>query len=1373
MKENSMSIDYLLNHKLNKLSQYVDIAHLKTIKKAFLSKRKKNKQVILDNEVEIFIHFLFEHVEDHIEEAKKLTRLLQDFRKQLSHAFTAHDREKVILAYAYSFHPSKEEQKNDQQAFKRWFDEDALAERIQTRISYIHRHAIVSLERILTSIDILINEQEASDILWKNFDFNAQFLQLLQYRQEPLLTYEIFKILVNIAQYFKVSQNIHLLDEKIFAFIYRIALSTKEDVWIQNHAIEFLASTKLSFFLSVVKIHSADYREDDSIFVRHKIASLAFKYVGESDLLLSIIQDVIIKDPSPYVRQAISKALPFIEHPQLHNLKEILILNDPDKSVRALSITQSLKSTDYQKEFQTLIWRSLLSESDPFVLKTSLFCIRKLTENSIQSTIPDTLFMSSSINKLSSLMQIDIPISLKRYTAMTREFVWVCSSVERYTIYQELYIFVQNIPVGKGNKLPKEFSNINEEELYRILSVVAQNDFSLELKRTLWNNLFLYRSERFGRRLWRILYEFFNPSPDKRQAFIHTIARIYEGTHHFPSSILAEQAPTKVPGEPYYIPEEESWRPYIPLPDHFLSSLKQSTLRIHPYKIYSSDGVTSIQAPRFFLNRLRIYAILSWNYARIARLRNWKEDSTEAPSAYISVMRKLGFETYFSPYIKEDKSTTKFFSLALPLPFISPDTQEAIGNYFISAYENTLSDLVLFLITIFSFFFIRHVIISRKIIKARKNIPLSIGGWGTRGKSGTERLKAALFNSLGMKVFSKTTGNEAMFLHADSFERMREMFLFRPYDKATIWEQADTVLLADKLHVDVFLWESMGLTPSYVEVLQQRWMNDDIATITNTYPDHEDIQGPAGINIPQVMTNFIPKHSILVTSEEIMYPILKAHAKTVDTKSFSTGWLEAGLIAPDILSRFPYEEHPYNIALVLGMAEQLDINEDVALKAMADNIVPDLGVLKAYPPANVNNRTLLFINGMSANERFGALGNWHRMGLDKIDEDKEPHTFITTVINNRADRVSRSRVFASMVVEDIVADCHILIGSNLSGFHSYLEQSWLDYQKKLSLAPDENHSSSDILKNYAKKFRIIRNPDQLKRRLEIMLDAYDIKSEKKEHVLQQCHDLKALKLLLKEEIEIFDFYSRFNEEYEEFKDLLDQSEEKITIDILDKNFRTLLWKWLKGRIIFITNYHATGNEIVQAISQHTPPGMQNKIIGMQNIKGTGLDFAYRWVAWNHCYQICQAIQSTDNTTIRQGIDALATFNDHGPLTLELTQASIEIAKKSIATQNEYYQAQIQLIESTLQEAKNKSFQLSTEGSLQVSYSKKWIQGILEMTESFLDAGDAIKRRKKANRIYKDLVNHHISHKRAALELQKITKRQKGGWFVQKFEKDLR
>jgi hypothetical protein len=59
--------------------------------------------------------------------------------------------------------------------------------------------------------------------------------------------------------------------------------------------------------------------------------------------------------------------------------------------------------------------------------------------------------------------------------------------------------------------------------------------------------------------------------------------------------------------------------------------------------------------------------------------------------------------------------------------------------------------------------------------------------------------------------------------------------------------------------------------------------------------------------------------------------------------------------------------------------------------------------------------------------------------------------------------------------------------------------------------------------------------------------------------------------------------------------------------------------------------------------------------------------------------------------------------------------------------------------------------------------------LIELIEAFRDAGDAIKRRKQANRIYKDLVDGRISHERAAMELQALNKRQKGGWLVSQFD----
>jgi len=55
--------------------------------------------------------------------------------------------------------------------------------------------------------------------------------------------------------------------------------------------------------------------------------------------------------------------------------------------------------------------------------------------------------------------------------------------------------------------------------------------------------------------------------------------------------------------------------------------------------------------------------------------------------------------------------------------------------------------------------------------------------------------------------------------------------------------------------------------------------------------------------------------------------------------------------------------------------------------------------------------------------------------------------------------------------------------------------------------------------------------------------------------------------------------------------------------------------------------------------------------------------------------------------------------------------------------------------------------------------------VIQKLEKFLDIGDAVARRKKADLIYDDLAALRISHSKAAVELQALTKRQKGGWLV--------
>jgi hypothetical protein len=570
----------------------------------------------------------------------------------------------------------------------------------------------------------------------------------------------------------------------------------------------------------------------------------------------------------------------------------------------------------------------------------------------------------------------------------------------------------------------------------------------------------------------------------------------------------------------------------------------------------------------------------------------------------------------------------------------------------------------------------------------------------------------------------------------------------------------------------------MGLNPAYVKILQRHWMRDDIATLTNTYPDHEDIQGPAGINIPDVMTRFIPERTRLLTSEEQMRPILAHAAAGLRTGFRAVGWLEAGLLPPDVLKRFPYEEHPYNIALVLALAAELGIDPDFALKEMADRVVPDLGVLKTSPPAVLRTRRLEFSNGCSANERHGCLNNWLRLGFDRQDPDAEPGVWITTVVNNRADRIPRSRVFAGILVNDISADRHFLIGGNLSGLVTYIRESWDEAVRELTLWPETGGGGPEgplqVLEAMARRFRQPVREETIRARLRVMLRGMETAEGKLQSEEALWSDPGALRERLTrggidahlsdQVVAHLSADLQARQEYLAFAERLRQAPPGKHAE-LDRAFRDLLWTWFEKKIVVISNYYAPGDQIIDRICEETPPGFANRVMGIQNIKGTGLDFVYRWEAWHACHRFCTLLRSPDAAQAEQGLRELAGFHDYGLLSEAFVRETVEAVRQAPWAQREEVQAQLRLILAHLEE----KMVHVREGVKQTAASTGWLAGVCSWVEAFLDPADAVRRRKRANQIYKDLAAERISHERAALELQGFNKRQKGGWLLKKLE----
>jgi hypothetical protein len=576
----------------------------------------------------------------------------------------------------------------------------------------------------------------------------------------------------------------------------------------------------------------------------------------------------------------------------------------------------------------------------------------------------------------------------------------------------------------------------------------------------------------------------------------------------------------------------------------------------------------------------------------------------------------------------------------------------------------------------------------------------------------------------------------------------------------------------------------MALTPTYVRILQHQWMRDDYATITNTYPDHEDIQGPAGYNIPLVMTEFIPRNGNLVTTEEQMLPILSAASARSNTSIKGIGWQQAELIAQDVLERFPYEEHPYNIALVVALAEEMGIDPDFTVKEMADRVIADIGVLKAFPPSRVRERTLQFINGMSANERFGTLSNWRRMEFDSHDPLDNPETIISTLINNRADRISRSQMFAKIVVEDLMADYHFLIGSNLEGMMGYILEALDGFLEKLSLSISSDNSREDpamIFQQIARRQRVPTDPVEIRRRLETILGDLSITFQD-DTIDTLMGDMSELEQLLKthqtnaaiigETITYIEHLKAKHEQYQNFRKKLETVEPE-TVERLDKEMRALVHSWFIEKIVIVDDYHATGDQVIDEICRKTPPGLFNRIMGLQNIKGTGLDFVYRWQAWESCWHLCHQLAEADGPDFKKALSELSAFQEYGVLSEEQISSTCETVQNKSVAQTEQYQAELALIMANMEAALDKIRRDQLSVNKKSGRSLIFAEKLAHFIESLLDSGDAVKRRRLANRIYKDLAHERISGERAAKELKALNKRQKGGWLWARIQRQLR
>ena len=930
------------------------------------------------------------------------------------------------------------------------------------------------------------------------------------------------------------------------------------------------------------------------------------------------------------------------------------------------------------------------------------------------------------------------------------------------------------------------------ELLGQLLAFHAREDFGL-YARAVTGGYRVTRGASLGRRWWRLLNEVLRPTPYKRQDQLHSIGRRFDGELRAPSPLLAESTPT-IPGEPVEVSALVGWGSFVPTVDDLLSV---ALFRPRPVVIFTAAGSTRITPPPTFAGRLRARWFLGTRYPALAELRRASLAPTDAKGAsrYLEQLRTLGFEVVQHPHVTQEATEQREAPVpaavagAFPLLLATqlPDWLSELRAYALTPADNTLPELGLAVSALGLWLLMSNLVQRERIRRDRQRLPLVMGGWGTRGKSGTERLKAAMLGAQGVALVAKTTGCEAMFIHHAPGLEPCEIFIHRSYDKATIWEQRDLLSLAAALRCDAFLWECMALSPPLVRVLQRHWMQDDLSTLTNAYPDHEDIQGPAGHDVARVISQFIRPGGTVFTSEDQMLPILRAEANAVGAQLTHVGWRDELLIGGDLLARFPYQEHPRNIALVRGVATELGLDPELATADMADQIVPDLGVLKTYPKAEHRGRSLTFVNGMSANERTGFLSNWKRTGFDA--PRTESARWLVTVVNNRQDRVARSKVFAEIIVGDAAADRHVLIGTNLSGLRNYVRESLERWLTGNALMRDDDGAGEvealarQRLAAMAAQLRVgACSTDALGRELAALsgepleptvLERWVAQARARAEKLAVEGDLGGLRLeITLEQMAKILPETALTSEARQFavRSLsrrallhalahrcgLETSPEAraVTVAIQRQIHRELL----EEMIVSVNESSATGDQIIDQIARSCPPGADAQVMGIQNIKGTGLDFVYRFVRLDEVDGLTRGLASATPAQAESVAARLAKRVDFGMLDAALAGGALAEAATRVGGP----------VAATLQDTAARLASLADQKRVAAAQPPGGSRaGWLRVLGRMLDPLDAIWRRRRADAVLGALAAGLISHPRAAAEMRSLVAREKGGWLLAK------
>lgn len=299
-----------------------------------------------------------------------------------------------------------------------------------------------------------------------------------------------------------------------------------------------------------------------------------------------------------------------------------------------------------------------------------------------------------------------------------------------------------------------------------------------------------------------------------------------------------------------------------------------------------------------------------------------------------------------------------------------------------------------------------------------RKVPTRIHVNGTRGKSSVTRLIAAGLRAGGVATCAKTTGSRPRMILEDGSE-----YSIQRQGRANILEQLRAVAVTSRRSAHTLVAECMALNPFLLELTEDKMLRSSIGVITNVRADHLDVMGPAVEDVARALAGAIPKGKPTVTAETNpdLLKILQTAAEKRRANLVRVNPADEG-ITEEIMRRFPYIEHPENVAVASKVCELAGVGRERALEGMF-KATPDLGALRIIHLAFFAKQ-IDFINAFAANDPESTLVIWDRV-LSLFPGERQ-HVII---LNCREDRPQRSAVLGAVLPR--MKDIHrvILTGS--------------------------------------------------------------------------------------------------------------------------------------------------------------------------------------------------------------------------------------------------------------------------------------------------------------------------------------------------------